>query len=66
MEIKSFGTFSLEIEKNDRVYRFTLPYGSPFGEAYDAAFQILQHVLKLQNEAVEQMKKDAPKTEGPK
>jgi len=43
----------LEVEKNERVYTFTMPVGSPFGEAYDVAFLMLQEVLKLSKEAVD-------------
>ena len=62
MEIKSFGTFNLEFQKEERVYRFTLPYGAPYGEAYDAAFQFLNKVLEMQNKAVEEMQQKAAET----
>jgi len=43
----------LEVEKNDHKYSFTMPIGAPLGEVYDAAFEMLQEIVKLANEAVE-------------
>ena len=39
--------------ESDRVYRFELPVGAPFGEAYDAAFKVLKEILAMSNQALE-------------
>jgi len=56
---------SLEIKKEDRTYSFLMPIGSPFGEAYDAAFAVLAEINKMSQEAVETAKReeDDPKKE---
>jgi hypothetical protein len=47
------GYLHLEVTKGERNYAFTLPIGAPFGEAYDAAFSVLQEILKMAQEASE-------------
>ena len=54
MDIKSY--IDLEIVKNDRTYHFFMPVGSPFGEAYDAAFEALTKITDLAKQAVETAK----------
>lgn len=46
----------ISIEKEGRIYNFSMPVGVPFGEAYDVAFGILNEVLKLSQKAVENVK----------
>ena len=41
----------IEIEKNERVYSFNLPMGAPIGEAYDAAHDCLQAIVKMGEDA---------------
>jgi len=54
---------SVEIEKNDRKYVFLMPIGSPFGEAYDAAFEVLTKIRELSGEALEKARRDAEDSE---
>ena len=52
---------SMEIVKNERTYTFLMPIGSPYGEAYDAAFEFLGSILKQSQDAVskaEQVKEE--------
>lgn len=51
MNIKS--VVSIEITKDDRKYSFNMEVGSPFGEAYDAAFDVLQHIVNLSKQAAD-------------
>jgi hypothetical protein len=46
----------IEIEKNDRTYIFSMPYGAPIGEAHDAAHECLQEIVKMAKNAAEKMK----------
>jgi len=46
----------IEIKKDDHVFRFSMPLGSPFGKAYDAAYEVLQHIVDLSKKAAEQAK----------
>lgn len=48
----------LEIEKNERMYEFTMPIGSPFGESYDACFEFLQEITKLSKEAADRASRE--------
>lgn len=41
----------LETEKNERSYEFIMEIGSPYGEAYDAAFEFLNHILEMSKDA---------------
>jgi hypothetical protein len=43
----------LEVEKNERKFEFIMPIGSPYGEAYDAAFEFLNEIAKMTQEAAE-------------
>ena len=49
----------LKAEKNDRTYEFHMPVGVQYGEVYDAAFQILDDIVVLMQQAKESVK---PKT----
>jgi hypothetical protein len=46
----------IEITKNERVYRFTIPLGSPFGEAYDTAYEVLYKISEMAKESAEKAK----------
>ena len=48
----------MEVEKNGRVYTFSLQMGSPIGEAYDACHEFL---LRLVDEAQRKTEKEALK-----
>lgn len=50
----------IEIKKNDRVYRFEIPMGAPYGEAYDACFEALGGIMELAKNAKDRVKQDAP------
>jgi len=41
------------VVKEDRRYIFSMPYGSPQGESYDAAYEVLAEIAKLAKENVE-------------
>jgi len=49
-------TIEFQIIKNGRTYRLTLPSGSPFGEMYDVAYEILGEVVKFAQEAAQKAK----------
>jgi hypothetical protein len=44
------------INRGDRTYKFMVPEGSPIGETYDAAFDVLQYIIKVSQEAAEKAK----------
>ncbi len=46
----------MEIKKNDRVYSLAIPQGAPYGELYDALFNMLQDVVELSKKAADQAK----------
>lgn len=50
----------IEVVKNERTYQLTLPVGAPYGEAYDATFEILGKILELAQAATEQAKGQQP------
>ncbi len=41
------GELILEIEKNERKYRFCMPFGAPFGESYDACHEFLERIAVM-------------------
>jgi hypothetical protein len=54
MELKS--VVVIETKKNDRIFQFSMPVGAPFGECYDACFEVLNKVVELSKEAAEAAK----------
>jgi hypothetical protein len=58
MDMKA--TLTMTVKQNDNIYTFTMPAGSPIGEAYNAAFEVLQNVLELSKDAVERAKPKSP------
>ncbi len=50
MELKSF--ISLEVTKDKNIYSFHLPTGATYGEAYDAAFEVLNKLMEMQQETL--------------
>lgn len=53
---------TLEVEKNDRKYSFTMPIGepplgAPYGEAYDAAYEFLQEIVEMSQKAADRAKR---------
>ena len=62
MELKS--TLNFEVTKNERSYRISIPFGAPYGEAYDAIFSCLEGLVDLQKKGVEQLKSQNANTSG--
>jgi len=60
MDIRAL--ISIEIKKNDRTYVFNMPVGAPYGEAYDAAYEVTSKILQLAAEAAE---KNRAQTDAP-
>lgn len=56
MEMKNCIEFV--VKKEERVYSFHMPSGAPFGEIYDAVFEMLNEVVRIAQEAAQ---KAAPK-----
>lgn len=54
MDFKSY--VSIEIEKSGNKYSFVMPVGAPFGQAYDACFEALGHIIDFSKKAAEQAK----------
>jgi len=52
------GMIHLEIKKEDRVYTFVMPMGSPIGECYDAAHEVLNSIVEMGKVASEQAKRE--------
>lgn len=46
----------IEIKKEDHTFSFSMPLGAPFGKAYDAAYEVLQHIVELSRKAADQAK----------
>lgn len=53
--------YVLENKVNDRVYRLELPYGAPFGEAYDVCHQFLLEILEHSKKVAEKAKQSEEK-----
>lgn len=47
----------LTVKKNDRVFELHMPMGAPYGEAYDAIFEMLGNIVELSKEAAEKAKR---------
>jgi hypothetical protein len=54
----------LEVKKGDNTFSYHMPAGSPFGQAYDACFEILQKLIEYSHKATETLKQ--PEAEEPK
>jgi hypothetical protein len=50
MEVKN--VLTIQIEKNERIYTFSIPMGAPYGECIDVAFEVLKGVNELSQQAV--------------
>lgn len=51
------GRISMEINKNDKVYRFNMPWGAPYQECYNAAIEIANNIVEISKQAEETAKK---------
>jgi hypothetical protein len=47
--------------KDDRVYRFHVPFNSPLADAYNAGCNVANEIARLFNEAVKKQKEDKEK-----
>lgn len=54
MSLELKPTVNIVIERNGRVYNFSMPVGAPLGEAYDVSWEVVKAVLGLSKQAVEQ------------
>ena len=54
---------SFEITKGERTFVFSMPHGTPFGEAYDACFEVLNDIVKMSTEAADKAKREETKEE---
>jgi len=52
------GILKLATERNDRNYTFEMPLGAPYGEAYDAAHEMLQQITKMAKEAADRVERE--------
>ncbi len=52
----------IEVKKGDNTFSYHMPAGSPFGQAYDAAFEILQKLIEYSQKATETLKPPAEET----
>lgn len=55
MDARTYVVLSKKI--NEHTFTFHMPLGVPYGEAYDAAFSILEDILELSKQAVEKAKR---------
>jgi len=61
MEVKS--TVEIVIEKDKNIYRFMMPVGVGYGEAYDACFAALDKIKDMASQAVEKSRREVEKKE---
>lgn len=54
--MNQLGFLSLEVDKNGRNYRCSLPLGAPYAEAHEAILEFAQKVIELSKLAAEQQK----------
>ena len=43
----------IEIQEGEHTYTFSMPYGSPVGNAYNAAWQCLQAITDMAKQSVD-------------
>lgn len=48
---------SIEVEKSGNTFAFHMPIGVKYGEAYDAAVEVLEAILKLSKQVVDGAKR---------
>lgn len=58
MEAKNI--ISFEFKKEDRIYRFELPYGAPLGEAYEVCSLVLDEIVRQIKEHAEKRRPQEP------
>lgn len=47
---------NIEIEQNDTIFTFTMPYGCKIGDAYNAAHACLQEIIKMSQQSADAAK----------
>lgn len=57
MEIKLNSYLVLELERNEKLYRFEMPFGAKYEDARIVAHDFVRGVEELQKQAEEQLKK---------
>jgi hypothetical protein len=57
MELVSTPNMIITMKQNERTYTFSMPMGSPIGEAYDAAYMVLSEIMKFAKQAEEAAKR---------
>lgn len=55
---------ALQVEKNGHVFTFQMPVGVNYGEAYDAAFCILEDILSLSQQVLDSKRREQKEEEG--
>jgi len=55
--MKQSAMVKIEVTKDERDYAFTMPIGSPYGEVYDALFEMLQEIVKMSQAAADKAKR---------
>ncbi|NGX36860.1 MAG: hypothetical protein K1000chlam2_00005 [Chlamydiae bacterium] len=55
--MKAKNDIVLEVEKEDRIYRFSMPVSAPLGEAYEVVGAFMDEIVRLINEHHEKNKK---------
>lgn len=50
------GIVVFEVEKNGHKYAFHAPLGTPYGEAHDALYEIIEHVIELAKKSADTAK----------
>jgi hypothetical protein len=64
MDTKTSNSMVITVKgKEDRVYRFLMPFYSPLDECYHASINVANEIARLFNETVEKAKKDAKEKE---
>lgn len=62
METKQY--ISVEVKKGDFTFVFQMPNGASWGNALDASFDLLQHIIKMSQQASEQLRPVQQSPEG--
>jgi hypothetical protein len=50
------------VKKGDNEYTFCMPFNAPAGEAYDAAFEVLDKIVDMAKTSKEKMKRQEETT----
>ena len=48
-----YSMITLEVVKNERVYRFEVPVGAPYADAHEAALELAAEIPEMQKKAEE-------------